>query len=370
MILDCYQCSSCHFEDREQSSRIDPATISIPQQKTVFKDVLLIFVCIELYDDMQELKQASDELQSHSDMLGKRPIVLCPNVHLSIDRAPEKYAVRMIAELQKMLAARGYDVHCLSFGYHKQFGMECNGNVGSVVGRRFYGSEQKQFLRLLTRLGVCPPESLPEDMPAWAKPLTERRLKVLGSRRETYKAAKQMLHDQLDAAGESELWTCMLFEGERQPVDDYLSSLYEIIEDYPDVRVHRAMNLSVPGFSNAARHLFRKYPEAIESGRLRIYNSQVSDLEFLLTRPAVLLAFPQMPKKAGSHAGEISFGIYCKDEDFAKNLIQWYRTFLVDVRFGWIRTEAELNATISELEEEAFEEEAEEPNDEKGQKGR
>ncbi|MHC4706987.1 MAG: hypothetical protein ACYS8I_07870, partial [Planctomycetota bacterium] len=145
--------------------------------------------------------------------------------------------------------------------------------------------------------------------------------------------AKKMLQDQLDATGHSELWTCMLFEGERKPVDDYLSTLYEIVEDYHDVRVHRAMNLSLPGFSNAARFIFRKFPEAIEQGRLRIYNSKVSDLEFLLSKTAVLLAFPHIPRKAGSHAGEISFGLYCQDDDFAKNLIQWYRTFLVD---SWV----------------------------------
>jgi hypothetical protein len=196
-------------------------------------------------------------------------------------------------------------------------------------------------------------------MPVWAQALMERQLKVLGSRRETYDVARRMLEHQLDATGNGELWTCMLFEGERQPMDDYLSQLYTIIEGYPDVRIHRAMNLSVQGFSNAARHLFRKYPDAIESGRLRIYNSKVSDLEFLLSRDAVLLAFPQIPRKAGSHAGEISFGIYCKDADFAKNLIQWYRTFLVDPRFGWIRTESELNEAISELEEEAFQEKRE-----------
>jgi len=320
----------------------------------VFRNVLVVFVCIELYDSREELEEAVEEFASLSDLIGKRPIVLCPNVHLSIDRAPEKQAAYLVSELERMLITKGYDVHGLSFGYHKQYSMECNGNVGSVVGRRFYGSEQKQFLRLLTRLGVCPPESTPKDMPSWAQILTERRLKVLSSRRETYNVARKMLQDQLDTTGYSELWTCMLFEGERQPMDDYLSTLYEIIEDYPDVRVHRALNLSVPGFSNAAHHLFRKYPEAIRSGRLRIYNSKVSDIEFLLTRTAVLLAFPQIPRKAGSHAGEISFGIYCKDEDFAKNLIQWYRSFLVDSRFGCIRTEAELNATINELEEEMF----------------
>ncbi|MGD8786367.1 MAG: threonyl-tRNA synthetase editing domain-containing protein [Phycisphaerales bacterium] len=354
MILECHQCSSCYFEDKEPSSRIDPSTISMQQPKMVFRNVLVVFVCIELYDSKQELEEAAEEFASISEMIGKRPIVLCPNVHLSIDRAPEKQAAFLIVELEKMLIDKGYDVHRLSFGHHKQYGMECNGNVGSIVGRRFYGSDQKQFLRLLTRLGVCPPGSVPRDMPPWAQLLTERRLKVLGSRKETYDVAKRMLQDQLDTTGHSELWTCMLFEGERKPVEDYLSALYEIIEDYPDVRVHRAMNLSVPGFSNAARFLFRKYPEAIASGRVRIYNSQVSDIEFLLCRTEVLLAFPQIPRKAGSHAGEISFGIYCKDEDFAKNLIQWYRTFLVDARFGWIRTESELNATINELEEEKF----------------
>jgi len=341
MIFDCYQCSSCYFEDKEPSTRIDPETISPAQPRMEFNDVLVVFVCVEIYDDRHELDQAVEEFGDISDLLGKRPIVLCPNVH---------------AELEKRLAEKGYDVHHLSFGYHKKYGLECNGNVGSTIGRRFYGSEEKQFLRLLTRLGVCPPDTVPNDMPEWAKPLTERRLKVLGSRKETYDVGKQMLKDQLDATGHSELWTCMLFEGERKPMEDYLSTLYEIIEDYPDVVVHRAMNLTVTGFSNAARFLFRKAPEAIESGQLRIYNSLVSDMEFLLTRRAVLLAFPSKPKKAGSHAGQISFGIYCKDADFARNMIHWYRTFLVDTRYGWVRTEQQLNEIISELEEQKFEE--------------
>ncbi|HLB73583.1 MAG TPA: threonyl-tRNA synthetase editing domain-containing protein [Sedimentisphaerales bacterium] len=354
MILDCYQCSSCYFEDKEVSTRIDPATISPPQPRMEFNDVFVVFICVELYDDRRELDELVQEFANIADLLGKRPIVLCPNVHLSIDRAPEDQAVRLIAELEKMLLEKDYEVYRLSFGYHKKYGIQCNGNVGSTIGRRFYGSEERQFLRLLTRLGVCQPESLPRDMPDWAKPLTERRLKVLASRKEAYAVARQMLKDQLDATSHSEMWTCMLFEGERKPIDDYISTLYEIIEDYPDVRIHRAMNLSVPGFSNAARHLFRRYPDALESGRLCIYNSIVSDIEFLLTRSSVLLAFPHKPKKAGSHAGEISFGIYCKDADFARNMIHWYKTFLVDARFGWIRTEAELDATINELEEEKF----------------
>ena len=49
-----------------------------------------------------------------------------------------------------------------------------------------------------------------------------------------------------------------------------------------------------------------------------------------------------------------SFGIYCRDNEFAKRMIQWYQTFLVDGRFGWIRTESALHEVISELEEEVF----------------
>ena len=353
MILECYQCSSCYFEDRRSSSRIDPETISPAQGRVEFKDVLLAFICVETYDSLQELKDVRDEFGQLAALIGKRQIVLCPNVHLSIDKAPEKQAVFLLAELETMLAQAGFDVTCVSFGYHKQFGMECQGNVGSVVGRRFYGAPEKQFLRMLTRLGVCPPDSLPGDLPPWAKVLSRRQLKVMSSRKETYNVARQMLKEQLDS-GNSELWTCMLFEGERKPMDDYLSDLYEIIESYPDVRIHRAMNLSVPDFANAAQFLFRKYPDVVESGKLRIYNSTVSDIEFLLTPKEVLLAFPQKPRRAGSHAGEISFGIYCKDADFARNVIQWYRTFLVDGRFGWIRTEAALTEVINELEEEIF----------------
>ena len=352
MILDCYQCSSCYFEDKEPSSRIDSSAIEVPQSKMVFSDALVVFVCIEVYDSKKELEEAVEEFASLSDLIGKRPIVLCPNVHLSVDKAPEKQAVWLVRELEKMLIAKEFKVHRLSFGYHKKFGMECNGNVGSVVGRRFYGSKEKQFLRLLTRLGVCPPQSVPDDMPSWAKLLTERRLKLLASRRETYNVAKKILGDQLDATGRAELWTCMLLEGERHPMEDYLSLLYRIIKDYPDVTVHRALNLSVPDFSEAAQRLFHKYPDAINSGRLCIYNSTISDMEFLLSRTAVLLAFPLKPEKADSDGGEISFGVYCEDEYFARNLIRWYERFLVDARFGKISTEAGLHAAINELQAE------------------
>jgi hypothetical protein len=353
MILECYQCSSCYFEDKISSTRIASDTISPPQPRVEFQDVLMAFVCLEVYDGQEEISEAVQEFKNMAELIGQRSIVLCPNVHLSLDKAPEKQAVFLLSQLKEGLAKNGFKVHCVSFGYHKQFGMECKGNVGSVVGRRFYGSPEKQFLRLLTRLGVCPRETLPGDLPPWAKVLSRRQLKVMSNRKETYQVARNMLKEQLDT-GNSELWTCMLFEGEHQPMNDYLSELYEIIESYPDVRIHRAMNLSVAGFSNAARFLFRKYPDVIDAGKLRIYNSSVTDIEFLLTPSEVLLAFPKKPQHAGSHAGEISFGIYCKDVDFARNIIQWYKTFLVDGRFGWIRTESALNEVINELEEEIF----------------
>jgi len=351
MILECYQCSSCYFEDTEPSSKIDSCAIEARQQRVDFKDVIVVFVCVERYDDHEELNQAALEFSALSDLIGKRPIVLCPNVHLSIDAEPQEQAALLITELDKTLVSAGYDVHRLSFGYHKRFGMECNGNVGSVVGRRFYGSGEKQFLRLITRLGVCPPGSLPKDIPTWAKILPERQLRMLGNRKETYSVAKKMLEDQL-STGKPELWTCMLFEGERHPMDDYLTKLYEILNEYPSVRVHRALNLSVRGLSEEAQFLFRKYPSAIKSGKLMIYNSKVSDLEFLLNKTAVLLAFPKKPQKAGVYAGEISFGIYCKDQDFAKKLIQWYHTFLVDSQFGQICSESDLIAAINKLDEE------------------
>ena len=178
MILDFYHCSSCYFEDKKSSTRIDPDTISVQQPRKVFKDVLVVFVCVEMYDGKEDLVEVIEEFTSHSDMIGRRPIVLCPNVHLSMDNAPEKQAIGLIDELETALTDRDFEIHRLSFGYHKKYGMECNGNVGSIVGRHFYGSPEKQFLRLLTRLGTIVPESLPADMPNWARDLTQRKLKV------------------------------------------------------------------------------------------------------------------------------------------------------------------------------------------------
>ena len=68
MILDCYQCRSCYFEDKDPSNRIDPGTISSPQSKRVFRNVLLVFVCIEMYDSRDELQEAAEEFGSLSAM--------------------------------------------------------------------------------------------------------------------------------------------------------------------------------------------------------------------------------------------------------------------------------------------------------------
>ena len=61
MIIDSYQCSSCYFEDKRPSNRIDPATISPPQPRAEFENVLVMFVCIERYDGREEVEQAAEE---------------------------------------------------------------------------------------------------------------------------------------------------------------------------------------------------------------------------------------------------------------------------------------------------------------------
>ena len=68
MILDCHQCSSCYFEDKEQSSRIDPATISQQQPRLVYRNVLVVFVCIEMYASREELEEATEEFEALSEL--------------------------------------------------------------------------------------------------------------------------------------------------------------------------------------------------------------------------------------------------------------------------------------------------------------
>ncbi len=60
-----------------------------------------------------------------------------------------------------------------------------------------------------------------------------------------------------------------------------------------------------------------------------------------------MLSVKPVPAKAG-------VGL---NSNFSKSIGVRSGTFLVDDRFGWIRTESELNAVINELEEEKFQDE-------------
>ena len=82
MILECYQCSSCYFEDKRSSTTIAPETLSPAQSRIEFKDVVLAFLCVEMYDSREEVKEVVLEFERLLAMIGKRRIVVCPNVQL------------------------------------------------------------------------------------------------------------------------------------------------------------------------------------------------------------------------------------------------------------------------------------------------
>lgn len=294
MIAECHHCSRCRFEDIEPSNRIPTSAVSPSQPQVEFENSLVTFICVEFGDGADEVNQCADELCGLLKQQGTMPLVICANGHMSLDPAPAVRGRTLIEQVAMCVRKRGHEVHLLSFGYHKAYSIECKGHKGSVAGRRFYGYGERHLAHLINHLGLYPDAGVEKFLPQLLACLSSRGMQVLPNRQITYRRAKAMVEEQLDrSSGRTvALWTCMLLAGERDPDNDYLGVLYNVIDEY-DVVVHRAINLSIPSLANTAEYLMRKHPKAIEKGLLLIYNSKVDNIELLLTSDEVLIAFPR-----------------------------------------------------------------------------
>lgn len=349
MIIECYHCTRCAFEDITASDRVAANIVTERQDRVEFVNCLLVFACVEEFDGPEETRDAAREVVELKEQLGASRIVLCPNGHLSPSPGEPAIARTILNELHAAARAHGDDAVLLSFGYHKAFEIHCKGHPGSVAGRRFFGTDEKRLQRLLHRLGLCPgPEAA---APAWLLGLLDKRLQLLGSRTQTYHAASSIVRRQLDS-GAPELWTCMLLEGEDQPIDTYILQLYRALSSKYDITIHRAFNVTVPSLANAAEYAIRTYGRAVAEGKLRIYVSHVDNLELLLSPDEVLLAFPKPNRRPGSPTGAIAFGLYCRAKAFAQKMAHWYHHALVDSRYGRIRTLHELHMAMAEATQE------------------
>jgi len=112
----------------------------LPRTKTSgrFKNVVAVFACIELGDDMIHVRTAVKEIMTYLQMIRQKNVVVIPFVHLSSNIAQPQDAIRNINEMIHSLRSAGADVCEASFGFHKDFELHsfrAYGHPGSVCFR-------------------------------------------------------------------------------------------------------------------------------------------------------------------------------------------------------------------------------------------
>ena len=99
------------------------------KSKDEFRRALAVFSCVEKDDTVKEVTNAKEEVyKTMHSIKSTRKIVIVPFVHLSENIAPPEKAIRLLEELQSQLQSAKFDVHSISFGYHKTFELHFKGH--------------------------------------------------------------------------------------------------------------------------------------------------------------------------------------------------------------------------------------------------
>jgi threonyl-tRNA synthetase len=123
------------------------------------EEVLVAFLTVERGDqDKVEAvaSQASADIIGTAEKVGAERIMLYPYAHLSPDLADAETGKRVLREIERMIAAKGWQVHRAPFGWYKAFRISCKGHPLSELSREIVGEEappapkgEERFLVLL-----------------------------------------------------------------------------------------------------------------------------------------------------------------------------------------------------------------------------
>lgn len=98
-------------------------------------EAVLVKVCSESVDGEATVDRAAEEIRDVTGQVGVETVVLFPWAHLSQDLAAPADAKARLAALQSTLAADGYTVLAVPFGWYKTWELESKGHPLSVLSR-------------------------------------------------------------------------------------------------------------------------------------------------------------------------------------------------------------------------------------------
>lgn len=153
MKLLMYHLDHLELVDRKKSDRPKNIIVTNNKSKNVINDVLGIFICIEVADDISYVEEAVDEVKRQRPMAGKSgKVIIIPFVHLSKYIKKSKKSIEILEEFAKQLSKANFIVEKGSFGWHKDFIFSgfVPGHRGSIAYRTIPNNFDGDLMNILS----------------------------------------------------------------------------------------------------------------------------------------------------------------------------------------------------------------------------
>ncbi|MEM0023341.1 MAG: threonine--tRNA ligase [Thermofilaceae archaeon] len=124
------------------------------------ENALVCFVTVEGVDEANlawVVSKAAEEIESVSQKLAVKRVVVYPYAHLSSDLAKPAVAVKALRELSSALEGRGFEVVRAPFGWYKRFTISCVGHPLAELSRTIRPAEAAEEYAVLTPEGTIVP---------------------------------------------------------------------------------------------------------------------------------------------------------------------------------------------------------------------
>ena len=132
-----------------------------------YDEILVIFITVELDDDLDMIDHVRDEIISMANDVKANRILLYPYAHLSSELAPIESAQQILEKLYLSLKESGLEVYMAPFGYYKEFKAEVKGHPlaerSRVVTREDAIRERKKGKKRYVIVTPTGEEIIPSD---------------------------------------------------------------------------------------------------------------------------------------------------------------------------------------------------------------
>ena len=123
------------FEPVSKALRSAP---DVPLQKERYEECLVAFCSVEKADEGKEEEiavKAAEEIVRVAQQVKPERIVIYPFVHLSSQPSSPSSAIKVLAALEPVVKAKGYETHLSPFGWYKKFVISCKGHPLSELSQ-------------------------------------------------------------------------------------------------------------------------------------------------------------------------------------------------------------------------------------------